>query len=141
MNLTFAGINYLAVAAAALATFFLGAIWYQALFGKLWVSLHGYTPEKIAELQKAKPPAFFFGGMIVAYFILAFVMALMMVNFKIDSLSVGVIFGFLLWLGPALAIGFTAYLAGDKPIGIFYIDTTYQLTFLLMMGAILGAWR
>ena len=39
-------INYLAVGVAALATFFLGALWYSPLlFGKLWLKAHGAESE------------------------------------------------------------------------------------------------
>ncbi len=141
MNLSVEHVNWLAVAVAALATFFLGGVWYQALFGKLWVRLHGYSPEKVKQMQAAKPPALFFGGMIVAYFLLAIVMAVLIAALGITSWSGGATLGFLIWLGPAIAMGFTAWLASDRVIGVFLIDWAYQLVFLVMMGAILGAWR
>ena len=49
-------INYLAVLVAALATFFLGALWYSPiLFAKAWMRAHDYTPEKLHQMKK-KPP-------------------------------------------------------------------------------------
>jgi Protein of unknown function (DUF1761) len=134
-------VNWLAVTVAALATFFLGGLWYQVLFGKLWVRLHGYTPEKVKQMQAAKPPALFFGGMIVAYFLLTIVMSIVIGALGINTWCDGAALGFLIWLGPAIAIGFTAWLASDRVIGVFMIDWAYQLVFLVMMGAILGAWR
>lgn len=59
----------------------------------------------------------------------------------VASLSDGVLLGFLLWLGVALPIGITAWIASNRPFGAFAIDFAYQLVFLLMVGAILGAWR
>lgn len=141
MTLSLEHVNWLAVIVAALATFFLGGLWYQALFGRLWVRLHGYSPEKVKAMQAAKPPALFFGGMIVAYALLAVVMSLLVGALSIGTWSGGATLGLLLWLGPALAIGFTAWLASDRVIGVFLIDWAYQLVFLVMMGAILGAWR
>jgi hypothetical protein len=38
-------INYLAVLVAGFAAFFIGAMWYTALFGKLSVKVHGFTEE------------------------------------------------------------------------------------------------
>lgn len=35
-------INYLAVILATVAQFIVGAIWYSALFGKLWGKIHGF---------------------------------------------------------------------------------------------------
>jgi hypothetical protein len=92
-------------------------------------------------MQAAKPPALFFGGMIVAYLLLAFVMAVLANACGATTLSGGATLGFLLWLGPAIAIGFTAWLASDRVIGVFVIDWAYQLVFLVMMGALIGAWR
>jgi hypothetical protein len=141
MTLNFESVNWLAVLVAALAVFVLGGVWYQALFGKVWVRLHGYSPEKVKQMQAAKPPALFFGGMVAAYLLLAAVMAVLMGTFGITGWQGGATLGFLIWLGPAVAIGFTAWLASDRVIGVFVIDWAYQLVFLVMMGAILGAWR
>ena len=48
----FSDVNLLAVLAAAVATMVLGAIWYGPLFGKSWMSAHGYTPEKLAGMKQ-----------------------------------------------------------------------------------------
>ena len=141
MKLELEGVNWLAVLAAGAATFFLGAIWYQALFGRLWKELHGYSSEQLKALQAKRPPALFFGGMIAAYLLLAGVMAVFAVALGLHGWRDGAVFGGLLWLGPALVIGFTAWLASDKHIGILAIDAAYQLVFLVMMGVILGGWK
>lgn len=141
MKIDLAGVNWLAVGAAAVATFFLGAIWYQALFGKLWTRLNGYTPEKIKEMQAKRPPAMFFGGMLVAYFVLALVVALLVGAMDTRGWQAGAVLGVLLWVGPALAVAFTAWLASEKHFGIFVIDAAYQLVFLVMMGAVVAQWR
>jgi hypothetical protein len=72
MPFKFDNINYLAVVTAGLATFFLGAVWYTALFGKMWVQLTGYSDEKLKQLQAKRPPPLFFGGMIVCYLVMSF---------------------------------------------------------------------
>jgi len=141
MRIELSGINWMAVGVAALATFFLGAIWYAALFGKLWQRLHGYSDEKVKQMQKARPPAVFFGTMIGSYFVLAVVLAVLMVNLGAVTAGAGATFGFLVWLGPAASIGMTAWIASDKPFGAYAIDLGYQLAYLVMMGAILGGWR
>jgi hypothetical protein len=64
-------INYLAVAVAALAAFFIGAVWYTALFGKLWAIKHGYSPEQLQQMQARRPMPVFFAELIVCYFIAA----------------------------------------------------------------------
>jgi hypothetical protein len=141
MNIEFAKLNWPAIAVAAFATFVLGGVWYQALFGKLWVKLHGFTPEQVAAMKANRPPAVFFGGMIAAYLVLAIVVALLVVAFDLRGAAAGLMLGFLLWLGPTSAVAFTGWLAADKPIGTFWIDASYQFIYMLMMGAILAAWR
>lgn len=134
-------IKFVAVLVAGLATFFLGAIWYTALFGKLRAQLLGYTEEKLRELQAKRPPPIFLGGMLVSYLVLALVLAVVVYLADATSAGQGALIGFLLWLGPAACIGMTDHLASDRPIGVFFIDTSFQLIFLIMMGAILGGWR
>lgn len=140
MTLNFESVNWLAVAVAALATFFLGGIWYTVL-AKPWQRLHGYTDEQLARMKTVRPPAVFFGGMVVSYAMLAAVLGVLFASVGINSLGAGVTMGLLLWLGVALPIGITAWIASEKPFGAYAIDLAYQLVFLLMVGAILGAWR
>src|SRR2546423_229906 len=99
------GVNWLAVVGAGGAAVFLGGIWYQALFGKLWKRLHGFSSEELKALQAKRPPALFFGGMLVAYLVLAAVMALLEGACHIGRWQDGAAFGVMLWVGPALAIG------------------------------------
>ena len=67
MHLNLESVNWLAVLVAGIATFFLGAVWYMALFGKTWQRLHGYSDEKVKQMQAAKPPPVFFGTMIASF--------------------------------------------------------------------------
>ena len=140
MNLDWSAINFLAVATSALATFFLGALWYTALFGKQWRSLHGYTEERLRAMQAKRPPAIFFSVLLVCYFIIALVLAIFVTIFRIDTAMTGAVLGFVFWLGST-AIQMTGHIASDKPMGALLIDVGYQFIYLLMMGAILGGWQ
>jgi hypothetical protein len=62
MPFDLARVNFLAVLVAGLAAFFIGGLWYTVLFGKLWVKLHGYSEEKIKQMQASMSPPRFFGG-------------------------------------------------------------------------------
>jgi hypothetical protein len=139
--INFSEINYLAVLVAGLATFMLGGLWYMALFGKLWAKLHGYSEEKMKEMQAKVPPPIFFGGMIVCDLVIALVMAILTSSLRVDTAAGGALLGFLIWLGPAAAIRMTSQLASDKPIGLYFIDISYQLIYLVMMGVVLAVWR
>lgn len=92
-------------------------------------------------MKRLRPPPVFFGGMIGSYVLLASVLGVIFASLGVATLAAGLIMGVLLWLGIALPIGLTAWIASDKRFGAFAIDFAYQLVFLLMVGAILGAWR
>jgi len=141
MTIDFSEINFLAVLVAGLATFMLGGIWYMALFGKLWMKLNGYSEEKMKEMQALIPPPLFFGGMIVCDLVIALVVAILAAALKVSTPAGGALLGFLIWLGPAAAIRMTSHLASDRHFGLYFIDISYQLVYLVMMGAILGGWR
>jgi hypothetical protein len=133
-------LNYWAVLVAGLAAFMVGGIWYTGLFGKLWVKLHGFSPEKVKEMQAKMSPPKFFGGMLLSYLALALVLAILLTGLKEQGAGVGAALGFLVWLAVA-AVGMTAHIASDKVIGLYWIDVGCELVYLLIMGALLGAWR
>lgn len=140
MSVYLSGVNYLAVLVAAVATFFLGGAWYTAL-AKPWQRFNGYSDEQVKQMQAKRPPPVFFGGMLVSYLVLSLVVAVLFNTFGVDTYREGALAGFLIWLGPAAAIGFTSFIASDKQIGAFVLDAAYQLVFLVMSGAILGGWK
>ncbi|MBI3821575.1 MAG: DUF1761 domain-containing protein [Planctomycetes bacterium] len=135
-----ADINFLAVLTAGLTSFFLGAIWYMALFGKLWVKLHGWSDEYVKEMQAKMKPPVFFGGMIASYLIAAFGMAVLVVNLNLTGPADGALLGVIVWLVVA-ACAMTAQLASQQHIGLFAIDAGFYLVFLLVSSIILTWWR
>jgi hypothetical protein len=140
MTLVWPELNLFAVIVAGLAAFFLGAVWYMALFGKLWVKFNGYTPEQVAAMQKARPPQVFFGTMLFAYWLMATMMGFLCVWVKADTLMDGVCVGLVVW-GVAQAIALTTYISGDKRIEVYMLDGAYQLCFLVMTGVIMTLWK
>ena len=45
-------LNYLAILAATIAQFIIGAVWYMPLFGNLWGKIHGF--EKVSKAEQKK---------------------------------------------------------------------------------------
>ena len=124
---------------AAGAAFLLGAIWYSPLlFAKPWMRAHGYTPEKVKEMQATAARAY--GVSFACFLLMAFVLHIFLAHLGAETAGSGAAWGAHAWLGIALPIGLTANMYSDKPIAAFFIDTGYQLTYLTTMGAILGAW-
>ena len=93
-------INFLAVIVAAVATFFLGAVWYTVLFGDAG-GVHGYTDERMRAMQDRRPMPVFFAILLVCYFIIALVMAAIVAVFRIETPLDGVLLGFLIWVMAA----------------------------------------
>jgi hypothetical protein len=133
-------INFLAVIAAAAATFVLGGIWYSALFKNMWISVQGYTEAQVAEMKAKMNPAKFFGGMLLAYFIIALAMAVMFQRFDIGTAFGGAKVGLGVWIIVA-CVELTGQLASNKKFAALAIDGLFQLIFFVGMGAILGGWH
>jgi hypothetical protein len=140
MPFDFARINWLAVLVAALVAFFVGAIWYTALFGKLWIKLHGFSEEKVKEMQANMSPPRFFGGMLLSYLVLALALATLLTGFATPNITTGILLGLVFWLGSS-AIAATGHIASDKVHGVYLIDAGCHLVYLVLMGALLGAWQ
>ncbi len=140
MTLTWPEPNLFAIIVAGLVAFFLGAVWYTALFGKLWIKFNGYTPEQIAAMQKARPPQVFFGTMLLAYWLMATMMSFLCFWIKADTWLDGACVGLVVW-GIVQAIALTTYISGNKKIEVYLLDGAYQLCFLVASGIILAIWK
>ena len=131
--------NYLAIIVAVVATFALGALWYSPLlFGNMWVRAHGYSGERLDRMKKAAPKAY--GISFVAFLVLAAVLTFLAWRVGVGTAMGGVRLGVAVWLGFAATIGLTAWVYSDKPFSTYLIDAGYQLVYLVIMGAIIGAW-
>ncbi len=133
-------INYLAVGVAALATIFIGAIWYSPLlFHKLWVKAHGYSEEKVEQMRKTAGRAFIVS--LFCYVVMAFVLAVFISYAEASTVLQGAFLGFLVWIGFLATLGLTAHLFSEKRWSTYLIDAGYQLVYAVVMGVILAVWR
>src|SRR2546422_2378916 len=136
-----ANINILAVLVAAVLTFVLGAVWYSPiLFAKQWMQAQGYTPEKLEEMKK-RGVVRAYAVSVACYFVMAYVLALFASYTTATSVVQGLWLGFLAWLGFTATTGLTGNMFSEKPIAAWVLDAGYQLAHLLLMGALLAAWR
>lgn len=133
-------INFLALIVAAVASFALGAIWYSpVLFGKAWQKTLGFTEESLGKSNMA----LIFGSSFVLIFIMDFGLAVILQGHA--SRDVTAISGFL--YGLLIGVFFIATSYGinmiyqRKSFLLWAIDSGYQVSYLAMTGAILGAWR
>jgi Protein of unknown function (DUF1761) len=129
--------NWLPIVCAAAAYWIIGAIWYMALFGKMWsaaIQQHG------VKLQQSGMAAKMIGNFL-ANLVAAVVMARLINRMGTPDIMHGV------RLGAGVAVGFSAtaltiqYLWESKPFKVWLIDTSYHFFGCIAAGAILAGWR
>jgi hypothetical protein len=134
------GVNLLHAFVAALAAFLLGALWYSpVLFAKPWMAAHGFSMEDVAAMQKQAPKAY--SVSFVCMFIMALAFSWLLHLLHWSGWMGGVHLALFCWTGFALTLGLIAHVYANKKIGVFLIDGGYQLVYMAIMGAILGAWQ
>jgi Protein of unknown function (DUF1761) len=137
--MTFAGINYIAVLAAAAAAWGFGAVWYMA-FANPWKAAHGFTAEQIrAHHGKGAAP----WPLIVSFvadLIMAWMLAGILGHLGAVTLANGVISAAFLWFGFVITTLAVNNMFGMRSHRLIAIDGGHWLGALLLMGAIIGAW-
>jgi len=133
-------INYLAVVVAAAAAFAIGGLWYSPLlFAKQWVKAHGFSEERVKEMQKGAAKAY--GVSILCQLLIALAIAVLVGYLHLWHCVQGLKLALLIWAGFALPLGLMAAMFTEKRIAVFCIDAGYQLVYLLLMGSIITVWR
>ncbi|KKB13219.1 hypothetical protein VE25_03155 [Devosia geojensis] len=129
-------INWLAVIAAALSMFVVGAIWYSPmLFGRAWQRAAGLSEE---DARRGNMPLIF--G-------LAFVLTLLMAANLAFFLGHQASLDFAIGASLAAGLGWAAFglsivaLFERRPLAYFLINGGYLTVGFLVMGLILGLWR
>jgi hypothetical protein len=140
VTIDFSQVNWLAVIVAGLVSFFIGGAWYSALFSKIWIAESRYSEEQMNAMKAVRPMPVFMGMMVVAYLVIALAVALFVNAVGAKTVVDGLVLGLLLWV-VAAAVSFTGHISSPKGWGAYYVDIGYQFVYLLLMGAILAAWR
>lgn len=132
-------INFLALAVAAVASFAIGAVWYSALFGKIWQREVGVSTEGLEKSNMA----LIFGTSFVLMFLMNFGLAAILqghANRDITAMT-GALYGLLIgvfFISTSIGINM---LYQRKSLTLWAIDAGYQVLYLAVSGAILGAWK
>ena len=128
-------VNWLAVLAAAVASFVLGGIWYSALFAKAWQAAAGLSDEQVAGGNRA----LIFGGAFGLALIASAVFGLFLGPDPAPRLAVGAGFAAgLCWVTASFGIN---YLFERKSLKLFAINGGYHTLQFTLIGAILGFWH
>jgi hypothetical protein len=138
MSVDFGDLNYLAVIAAAVASFALGAGWY-GVFAKPWMEETGMTPEMASGRGAAAVRGYMTAG--VSWVIAALALSMLIQLTGADGMVDG------LWLGLIAGVGLVAASQAPhfsfevKSLRLFLIDEGYPVTALAVAGIILGVWQ
>jgi hypothetical protein len=129
-------VNFLAVAAAAVACYIIAAIWYGAIFSKVWVRLTGITDMKPAPLNIVL--------VLIGSFVMAYVLdhSLVFGNayLKTSGIQGGLMGAFFLWLGFVATVTLCTKLYEKKPWGLWLLDNAFWLIAMMVMSVILSVW-
>jgi hypothetical protein len=131
-------INYLAVLAAAVAAWVLGAIWY-GLLGKAWLKALG--PVQAATIREKTQGKMPLGPMIVS-FVAELIMALMLSGLLRDLGPVTVIHGAmaggLIWLGFVVTTILVNNAYQSRTMMLSVLDSLHWLAVLIVQGVVIG---
>jgi hypothetical protein len=135
--MSFSGMSYLAVFAAAAAAWIFGAAWYMAL-AKPWISASGGAneAEMLGPGGKASPLPFviaFIAELVMAYFLAGLIAHLGEVNFWRSLVT-----AFFVWLGFVATTLTVNHRFGQNSWMLTLIDGGHWLGVLLVMGIVIG---
>src|ERR1700760_3705243 len=128
-------VNWLAVLAAAAASFVLGGAWYSGLFAKPWQAAAGVSD---AQMRSGNKPLMF-GAAFVLALIQSAVFALFLGPGVTLMFGVGAgLAAGLCWVATGLAL---TYVFERRSVTLGLINGGYATLQFTLIGAILGAWH
>jgi hypothetical protein len=135
-------INWWAVLVAGISSFVVGGVWYSpGLFGRAWMKDNNFTEEQI---KKNGNKGKIFGFTLIFSLLMSVNLAMFLstpANCAARAdITWGATAGFLagIWTFCAIAIHSLFEL---KPWRLIFINGFYSVVALILMGAIIGAWR
>jgi len=134
----FSQVNWLAVLVGALAYFFLGAIWYSALFRNAWIKATG-TNMNDPKARKG------LAGILIASFILVLItsigLALIITKVQSSGWMTGAKIGLIGGICFSAATICNSYLYEKRPIALSTINSLYNIVGCVIAGIIIAIWH
>ena len=134
-------IDWIAIIAAAVASWMFGAAYYGAL-SKPWMSAIGFTAADMNGPDgKAKPPVVAMIVSFVAEFVMAIILAGVIAHTAKKGVTIysGMLVGAICWLGFVITTLATNHAYGKAKPTLTLIDGGHWLGVLLLQGCVLGA--
>jgi hypothetical protein len=136
--ISFVHVNYWAVLAGGIISMITGAIWYSPkVFGQIWSGYHGMKPSEMDMSGMGKLYFWQFIAALIVTYVLAILFHFLGTSTTKDALMAGV----WLWAGFMVAGGAGQYLFPTKPFNLFALDNIYKLINILIIAAVLVAWK
>jgi Protein of unknown function (DUF1761) len=141
--MTFAGLNYLAVLAAAVAGWLVGAAYYTTLSAQ-WMAAQGKTKDDFRREMEGKPGSAKWLPFVLAFvaqLIMAWVLAGLLGHLGPGQVTFwnGVISAAFVWVGFVATTIAVNNMFGMKKVMLSVIDGGHWLIVLIVIGAIIGA--
>jgi len=130
--------NWAAIVVATLVYFMLGGVWFTVLRTP-WMAGLGRTLEDLT--KAAYSPAITYGSAVLTTFVLAIFLSWAIQVAGATTWVGGIKVAAWTWLGVVFTTWSTEYAFEARSLQILVINTGYCLTGMLLMGAILGAWK
>jgi hypothetical protein len=134
-------VNFVAVLAASVAAYVIGALWYTVLFGKQWMSLMGITEEM---RKNPLPGRLSMGQSMTGGFVATVVMVFVLANFLPvgSALTVGIALNraFLVWLGFIATLQLNGIFYEGRPFKLYIINAAHYLVAILVAAAVFAWW-
>ncbi len=131
--------NYLAILVAAIACFLAEGGWYT-FFQQAWMNGIGRTREWLMG-PGALSPVLQYGTAFVSAVVVATALSYAIQATGPQTALRGIKAGALLWLGFVLTTWSTEYVFEVRPLSLLGINGGFWLIGMVVMGAIVGAWK
>ena len=131
-------LNWVAILVAAIAAFIFEALWFS-IFMNSWLEGIGRTREWL--MGTGLNPAIQYATAILCSIIVAAVLTICIQASGQQTARRGVVCGAVIWFGFIATSWAKAYIFEVRSLQIYFIYTGYYLIELVLIGAIVGAWK
>lgn len=130
-------VNWIAIFVAAVINVIIGVAWYSpTILGKQWKQL-------VEQSSRKKVADYSSGKMLInalTALVLSIVVSILTKTIGATTIKEGVIVGLVLWVGFVATTALSDYMASNRPIKLYLINSGYYLVSIVVMSAILAAW-
>jgi Protein of unknown function (DUF1761) len=132
-------LNWVAILVAAIVSFLFEALWFTT-FMKQWLAGIGRTEEWLHSAAGYNP-ALQFGTAILCSIIAAAVLSICIQATGEQSARRGILCAAVIWFGFIATSWAKEYIFEVRTLQIYAINTVYALIDMIIIGAIVGAWK